>query len=82
MMRRSFLKQIFDYITDDGDLLSRFIPCPTCGTKMYKYQNWKWNKLYSLDFSDEEKQSILESMDEVLNLFNSPQTKTNKLKIK
>ena len=71
-----FHKQIFDYITESEDLLSRFIPCPTCGTKMYKYEDWKWNKLYSLDFSDEEKKSILESMDEVLDLLDLRPEKT------
>ena len=29
-----FRKQMFDYITYDENLLSKFIPCPTCGTKM------------------------------------------------
>ena len=63
-----FHKQIFDYITDDENLLCKFVPCPNCGTKMYEYHDGKWNKLYSLDFSDEEKRLILESLDEVLDL--------------
>ena len=71
-----FQKQIFDYITTDENLLNKFIPCPTCGTKMYKFEDGEWNKLYSLDFSDEEKQSILESMDEVLDLLDLRPEKT------
>lgn len=71
-----FQKQIFDYITDDENLLSKFIPCPTCGTKMYKYDNWKWNKLYSLDFSPEEKELILSSMDEVMDILDLRPEKT------
>lgn len=71
-----FHRQIFDYISDDESLLSKFIPCPTCGTKMYKFENGARNKLYSLDFSDEEKKSILESMDEVLDLLDLRPEKT------
>lgn len=71
-----FHKQIFDYITTDENLLKKFIPCPTCGTKMYRFENWQWNKLYSLDFSDQEKESILKSMDEVLDLLNLRPEKT------
>ena len=61
-----FKKQIFDYISDNDDLLKNFIPCPTCGTKMFKYENGEWKKLYSLDFSQDEKELILKSMDEVM----------------
>lgn len=57
-------------------MLNKFIPCPTCGTKMYKFGDGKWNKLYSLDFSDEEKRLILESMDEVLDLLDLRPEKT------
>ena len=71
-----FHKHIFEYITDDEDLLSKFIPCPTCWTKMYKYEGWKWNKLYSLDFSKEEKELILKSMNEVLDLLDLRPEKT------
>ena len=63
-----FRKQIFDYITDDVELLSKFIPCPNCGTKMYRFENGEWNKLYSLDFSQDEKDLILSSMEEVMDL--------------
>lgn len=71
-----FQRQIFDYITTDNKLLSKFIACPNCGTKMYKFENGKWNKLYSLDFSDEEKKAIIESMDEVLDLLDLRPEKT------
>jgi hypothetical protein len=48
--------------------LSKFIACPNCGTKMLRYENGQRNKLYSLDFTEEEKKEILDSMDEVMDL--------------
>ncbi len=71
-----FDKQIFEYITTEPELLQRFIPCPTCGTKMYKFTNGVWEKVYSLDFTNEEKESILKNMDEVIDLLNLRPEKT------
>ena len=71
-----FQRQIFDYITTDENLLRKFIACPNCGTKMLRYENWKWNKLYSLDFTPEEKKKILDSMNEVMDLLNLRPEKT------
>src|SRR6202011_4926280 len=34
---------------------------PTCGTKFYRY-NSGWKKLYSEDFTDEEKEKIVSSL--------------------
>ena len=71
-----FQRQIFDYITTDESLLSKFIACPNCGTKMFRYKNWKWNNLYSLDFTPEEKKKILDSMNEVMSLLDFIPKKT------
>ena len=71
-----FQRQIFDYITTDENLLSKFIACPNCGTKMLRYENGQRNKLYSLDFTSEEKKKILDSMNEVMNLLNLRPEKT------
>lgn len=71
-----FQRQIFDYITTDENLLSKFIACPNCGTKMLRYENGQRNKLYSLDFTEEEKKEILDSMDEVMDLLNLRPEKT------
>lgn len=71
-----FQRQIFDHITTDEKLLSKFIACPNCGTKMLRFENWKRNKLYSLDFTPEEKKKILDSMDEVMDLLNLKPEKT------
>ena len=71
-----FQKQIFDYITTDENLLNKFIACPNCGTKMLRYENGQRHKLYSLDFSQEEKKRILDSMNEVMELLNLRPEKT------
>ena len=71
-----FQRQIFDHITTDEKLLSKFIVCPNCGTKMLRYENWERNKLYSLDFTPEEKKKILDSMNEVMDLLNLRPEKT------
>jgi len=64
-----FQKQIFDVITNDEKLLSRFIACPTCWTKMYKFEKWKWIKLYSISFSKDEQNLILNTLCEVIDSF-------------
>ena len=71
-----FQRQIFDYITTDEKLLNKFIACPNCGTKMLRFENWEWNKLYSLDFTPKEKKKILDSMNEVMDLLNLRPEKT------
>ena len=71
-----FQRQIFDYITTDENLLNKFIACPNCGTKMLRYENGQRNKLYSLDFTPEEKKKILDSMNEVMDLLNLRPEKT------
>ncbi len=71
-----FQRQIFDHITTDENLLSKFIACPNCGTKMLRFENWARHKLYSLDFTKDEKKEILDSMNEVMDLLNLRPEKT------
>jgi phosphomannomutase len=40
---------------------------PTCGTKFYKYE-LGWKKLYSEDFTDEEKEKIISSLKKAIGL--------------
>lgn len=65
-----FQRQIFDHITTDESLLSKIIICPDCGTKMCKFEKWSWYRVYSLDFSQEEKKKIIDNLNEVINLLN------------
>lgn len=71
-----FQRQIFDHITTDENLLNKFIACPNCGTKMLRFENWERHKLYSLDFTKDEKKEILDSMNEVMDLLNLRPEKT------
>lgn len=64
-----FQKQIFDVITDDEMLLSHFIACPTCWTKMYKFEKWKWIKLYSINFTKDQQNLILNTLCDVIDSF-------------
>ena len=74
--RERFKMQFFDRITKDETLLSKFVPCPTWWARMYKYMNWYWNKLYSIEIPDDDKTQILDWMNEVLDNFNLRPEKT------
>ena len=45
---------------------------PTCGTKFYKFES-DWEKLYSEDFTDEEKNKIIRALEQAIGL---PEVKT------
>ncbi len=48
---------------------------PTCGTKFYKYESG-WKKIYSEDFTPEEKEKIISSFNQIINLDEFKVTKT------
>ena len=55
-----FEKQVLAHLSKDGRLKNLSL-LPTCGTKFYKYGS-KWDLLYSEDFTAEEKNKILSSL--------------------
>ncbi|MDB5032278.1 HAD-IIB family hydrolase [Mucilaginibacter sp.] len=55
-----FEKQVLSYLAIDKQLKNLSI-LPTCGTKFYEY-NGEWKKLYSEDFTGEEKKKIINSL--------------------
>jgi phosphomannomutase len=59
-----FEKQIISHLPPDADL-SRLSLLPTCGTKFYQYKG-TWKKLYSEDFTADEKKKILSSFHKAL----------------
>lgn len=61
-----FEKQIFAFLWDDESLLKNFYACPTCGTKMYLFKDWKWNREYAENFTDEERKKILDTLNEAI----------------
>jgi len=61
-----FQKQILPFLWDDEKLLSNLYICPTCGTKMYKYENNQWTKKYSLDFWEDEKEYIIKVLNKAI----------------
>jgi hypothetical protein len=58
---RQFDKQVIGYLAQGTDF-SRLYILPTCGTKFYAYDEEGWKKIYSEDFSAEEKQKIIDSI--------------------
>lgn len=61
-----FEKQLVSNLPRDANLKNLFL-LPTCGTKFYKY-NLTWQKLYSEDFTVEEKEKIISSLQKTIGL--------------
>jgi HAD superfamily hydrolase (TIGR01484 family) len=55
-----FEKQVLANLSHD-ERLKNLSLLPTCGTKFYKYESG-WKRLYSEDFTDEEKKKIVRSL--------------------
>ena len=63
-----FEKQLVSNLPRDANFKNLFL-LPTCGTKFYKYDS-TWNKLYSDDFTDEEKEKITSALNKAIGLSN------------
>lgn len=61
-----FQKQIIPFMGNDAMLLENLYICPTCSTKMYVYRDSAWQKLYSLDFTREERENIIRVLDKAI----------------
>jgi phosphomannomutase len=59
-----FEKQVLSNLPQKEQLKNLFL-LPTCGTKFYKYQSG-WRLLYSEDFTNEEKEKIISSLNQVM----------------
>ena len=59
-----FEKQLLSNLPHDEHLKNLSL-LPTCGTKFYQYESG-WKKLYSEDFTDEEKEKIISSLKKVI----------------
>ena len=55
-----FEKQVLSHLGNDANLKNLSI-LPTCGTKFYKYEK-DWKKVYSEDFTSEQKKKIISSL--------------------
>jgi len=56
-----FEKQVLSNLPHD-ECLENLSLLPTCGTKFYKYASGNWEKIYSEDFTDDEKKKIIGSL--------------------
>ena len=59
-----FEKQLVSNLPRDANLENLSL-LPTCGTKFYKYGS-AWERLYSENFTDEEKTKIIDSLHEAI----------------
>ena len=59
-----FKKQVLAHLGTDANLDNLSI-LPTCGTKFYKYDK-EWAKVYSEDFTSEERKSIIDSLNKAI----------------
>jgi len=65
-----FQKQVLPHLGDDESLLEKLYVCPTCSTAMYLHRNWAWQKEYSLDLSKEEKEHIINVLNNAIEKLN------------
>jgi hypothetical protein len=56
-----FEKQLLSKLPHD-ECLENLSLLPTCGTKFYEYAAGNWDKIYSEDFTDDEKKNIIGSL--------------------
>jgi HAD superfamily hydrolase (TIGR01484 family) len=56
-----FEKQLLSNLPND-ECLENLSLLPTCGTKFYKYAAGDWEKIYSEDFTEDEKEKIISSL--------------------
>jgi phosphomannomutase len=59
-----FHKQVLSHLGHDANFSNLSI-LPTCGTKFYKYDK-DWNKVYSEDFTSEQKEKIISSLKQAI----------------
>jgi phosphomannomutase len=60
-----FEKQVIAHLPKDSELTHLSI-LPTCGTKFYQYKASHWKKIYSEDFTPEEKEKITVSLNQAV----------------
>ena len=61
-----FQKQMISNLPDGANFKNLSL-LPTCGTKFYRY-NSGWEQLYSEDFTDEEKEKVISSLQKAIRL--------------
>jgi HAD superfamily hydrolase (TIGR01484 family) len=59
-----FEKQLLSHLPHDGSLVNLSL-LPTCGTKFFQYTG-EWKKLYSEDFTPDQKQKIISSLNKAV----------------
>lgn len=73
---KQFQKQVIPFLGEDEKILSNLYICPTCSTKMFLYKSWVWEKQYSLDFSNEEREKIIKTLNRAIDELNLKPSQT------
>jgi len=60
-----FEKQLLSNLSHDKTLANLSL-LPTCGTKFYRYDSGTWKKIYSEDFTVEERKKVLSALQKVI----------------
>ena len=62
-----FEKQLVSNLPHDK-LLANLSLLPTCGTKFYRYESADWKKIYSEDFTTDQREKILDSLNKAIGI--------------
>lgn len=68
--------QLINNLHIEDKLLTNLHIMPTCGTRYYRYNNGKWAMVYAEDFTEEEKDLIIESLQKGVKHFGFDREKT------
>lgn len=65
-----YQKQFLGNLTANEEVLKKIILLPTSGTTLYRYENDNWEKIYSEDIEDIERERIIKYLEEAIEHFN------------
>lgn len=71
-----FETQLLDNLKLDDKKLSRLHLMPTCGTRYYRYENDKWHQVYAEDFTQGDKDKIIEALNGGIDALGYRESKT------
>lgn len=70
-----FETQLLQGLPSGSDKLERLHLMPTCGTQYYKFKNNTWKQVYAENFTDDEKQTIITSLNEGIDILGFRESK-------
>jgi phosphomannomutase len=71
-----FETQLLDNLKADTQKLTKLHLMPTCGTRYYRHETGKWHKVYAEDFTQEQKDKIVNALNEGIDALGYREPKT------